>query len=66
MIHTHYLTEVVEFLSFFDIDYGIGGVRRLKAYTILVAALGLDGEIAVNAGDDDIAACGAKRAIYNE
>lgn len=55
-----HLTEVVEFMSFFDIDYGIGGVRRLKAYTILVAAIGLDGEIAVNAGDDDIATCWAK------
>ena len=60
---SRHLTEVVEFLSFFDVDDGVGGIRRFKANAILVATIGLDCEIAVNAGDDDIAACGAKGAV---
>lgn len=47
-------------------DDGVGGIRRFKANAILVAAIGLDCEIAVNAGDDAIAACGAQGAIHNE
>ena len=60
---SRHLAEVVEFLSFSDVDDGVGGVRRFKANAILVAAIGLNCKVAVNAGDDDIAACGAKRAV---
>ena len=60
---SRHLAEVVEFLSFSDVDDGVGGIRRFKANAILVAAIGLDCEIAVNAGDDYITACGAKGAV---
>ena len=63
---SRHLAEVVEFLSFFDVDDGVGWIRRFKANAILVATKGLNCKVAINAGDDDIAACGAKRAIYNE
>ena len=63
---SRHLAEVVEFLSFFDVDDGVGWIRRFEANAILVAAIGLDCEIAVNAGDDDISACGAQGAIHNE
>ena len=63
---SRHLAEVVEFLSFFDVDDGVGGIRRFEANAILVAAKGLNCKIAINAGDDYIAACGAQGAIHNE
>ena len=63
---SRHLAEVVEFLSFSDVDDGVGGVRRFEANAILVATIGFYCEIAVNAGDDYIAACGAQGAVDNE
>ena len=60
---SRHLAEVVEFLSFFDVDDGVGGIRRFEANAILVAAIGLNCKVAVNAGDDDITTCWAKRTV---
>ena len=60
------LAEIVESLIGFKFDDRVGGVSRFEADAFLVTAVGLHGKIAVNAGDDDITTCWAKRTVNNQ
>ena len=57
------LAEIVESLIGFKFDDRVGGVSRFEADAFLVTAVGLHGKIAVDAGDDDIAACGTDGSV---
>ena len=60
------LPEVVELLPCAKADDGVRRIRRLKADAVLVAAVGLHGEVSVHACDDHIAVCWAEGAVDNE
>ena len=58
-----HLAKVVEFLSGAEADDRVGGVGGFEANSVLVAAVGLHREVAIYAGDDDVAAGGAERTV---
>ena len=60
------LAEIIESLIGFEPDDRVGGVCWFEADAFLVAAVSLHGKIAVDAGDDDIAACGPEGAVDNK
>lgn len=60
------LAEVIEFLPCAEADDGIRRIRRLEADAVLVAAVGLHGEVAVHACDDHVSVRRAEGSIYNE
>ena len=61
-----HLAEVVQLLSGAEADDGVVGIRRFQADTVLVAAVGLHGEIPVHAGDDHVAVGGAEGAVDHQ
>ena len=60
------LAEIVESLIGFKFDDRVGGVSRFEADAFLIAAVALHGKITVDAGDDDISACGAEGSVDNQ
>ena len=60
------LAEVVELMPRLDVNDREVWIRRFEARTVLVAAICLHCEIAVNAGYDDIARRRAQRAVDDE
>ena len=61
-----HLAEVVEFLSGAEADDRVCGVGRFEPDAVLVAAVGLHGEVAINAGDDHVPVGGAEGTVDHQ